>query len=554
MLRFRTKRIPFHVLLATMFLACSPLALTHGQVSTNVPVTDDVYRSLDRLIAFGLLEDYLYGLRPFTRVQIARLVMQAKNRLSRKDSFGVELQHSQREDGKVDKITSDIGRSIAALENHFSSETLLMDGEATGEPWELQIFRNFTFDQNYIDSRSRLVPTDIRYGSIDAFINPMFSHRDGRPYVQGANGYLQFQNRLQAFKFLALDFTPYLYLGVPKENARSQREVIIQRLTVKVGFRNLELQVGRDQVIWGQGEMGGVLISNNPKPFDMIKLSTIHPFRLPWYLRYLGPSSGSIFVARLGENRNFPHAALIGISTNMRPLPSFEVGLYHTYLFGGSGAPESDFLDPIAEFFLIRRHGEAFDRPGSPNLADHRAGIQFRFDASALRHTQFYVEWVWDDFLLKILHNSAFLVGIYVPRVDFSGRTGLRLEFRSLARILYRHHGFRTGYAEDGLIIGDPLGPKAIALSLGITREISRHFFFESRLAYEDYRGGNTGTVNFEKTHERRIRTTSALRVRLASGWIVKSTTGYEHVWKFNFEPEKQRDNVLFELGLEFPF
>lgn len=545
MLRFCKKRMRLYVLALAISLVSSPL--TRSQVSTNVPVTRDEYRNLDRLNSFGLLDDYLYGMRPYSRSEFARLIVEARTRLQEQRINTSEGEITGQEVEAVEQTISD-------LESLFSSEIHDLNGEVGKRPWQVEMLRNLTVEQNYLDSPSRHILEDIRWGEIDAFVNPLYAHHDGKRFVRGANSYLQFENRIRGFGLLSVDFTPYLYIGVPKDNGKSERDFAIQRLSVKIGLRDVELQLGRDQVIWGQGELGGVLLSNNPRPFDLIKLSTIHPLQLPGILRHLGPSAGSIFVARLGKDRTFPHAALIGFSVLFKPLSSLEFGLYHTYLFGGRGAPESDLLDPVAEFFFIRRHGEAFDDPGSPNLADHRAGIQFRFDVAALRHTKFYFEWMWDDFVLKILHNSAFLVGIHVPRLDFTGKTGLRIEFRSLARILYRHYDFRTGYADDGLIIGDPLGPKARALSVGLTREISRPLFLESLVSYEDYRGVRTPTVNLEGEHERRLRTIFALRLHLPSGWTVKGSAGYEHVWKFNFEPEMQRDNVRFELGLEFPF
>lgn len=534
-------------MLVTALLICTSSALTHSQVSTNVPVTDDTYRDLDRLTAFGLLDDYIYGLRPYCRSEVARLVADARKRL--------HIERSGRKGGQTAGMPVDaLEQTLVKLENLFSSDIHSLDTKAKEQPLEVEVFRNFMVEQNYLDSPSRPVPVDIRYGEINADINPLYGHHDGKRFVQGANSYLQFQNRLRAFGFLALEFVPYLYLGVPKGSVQSQAEVFVQHLSLKASLRNFELQIGRDQVVWGQGEAGGMLLSNNPRPFDLVKFSTVHPIRLPGILRHIGPSEGSIFVARLGKNRNFPHTALVGFAVSSRPISSIEVGLFHTYLFGGTGAPKSDFLDPIAEFFFIRRHGEAFERPDSPNLADHRAGVQFRYDAAALRHSQFYLEWVWDDFLLKILHTSAFLVGVHVPRLDFSGRTGLRIEFRSLARIFYRHSDFRTGYAEDGWIIGDPLGPKALALSLGLTHRINTHVSFESRVSYEDRRGTVTGTANLDGTHERRIRSSSALRVRLSSGWSIKTSAGYEHVWRFNFEQERERNNVLLELTVELPF
>ncbi len=261
--------------LALILAICDPSRLAEAQVSENVPVTDDVYHKIDQLVAFGLVEDYLYGLRPLSRVQIARLIVQARHRLDKLPNghgYG-EI----RADGR-----SDIEETVDELERDFSSEIVLVEGDKDGGTLEVRIFRNLTVVQNYLDSPSRPAPSDMRYGAIDAFINPLFAHRDGKRFVDGANTYLQFDNLLRGLGILAIDFTPYFYFAIPKDRSGSEQDAVIQRLSIKIGLRNVELQIGRDQVIWAQGELGGVLLSNNPAPFDLVKLSTIHPVRPPW--------------------------------------------------------------------------------------------------------------------------------------------------------------------------------------------------------------------------------------------------------------------------------
>src|SRR5207253_211970 len=60
-------------LIAALLLPCALLA----QSRATVPVQDPVYRDLDRLIALRLVEVGLYGQRPYSRREIARLTREA---------------------------------------------------------------------------------------------------------------------------------------------------------------------------------------------------------------------------------------------------------------------------------------------------------------------------------------------------------------------------------------------------------------------------------------------------------------------------------------------
>ena len=61
-------------LIAALFLPCALLA----QSRITVPVQDPVYRDIDRLIALRLVETGLYGQRPYSRREIARMLLAAR--------------------------------------------------------------------------------------------------------------------------------------------------------------------------------------------------------------------------------------------------------------------------------------------------------------------------------------------------------------------------------------------------------------------------------------------------------------------------------------------
>jgi hypothetical protein len=97
-------------------------------------------------------------------------------------------------------------------------------------------------------------------------------------------------------------------------------------------------------------------MSNNAKPFDMIKISNPRATLLPWIFSYLGPFRFNLLFSRLdddehkitdkatGDDLSKPY--LYGLRFDFKPHPFFEIGLSHLVLFGGEGRDISftDFL------------------------------------------------------------------------------------------------------------------------------------------------------------------------------------------------------------------
>ena len=67
-------RNPFIVFVALLSTVAATLS---AQPSPRVPLTDPVYEVLDQVIGSGLVRTVIYGERPYTRREIARIVAEA---------------------------------------------------------------------------------------------------------------------------------------------------------------------------------------------------------------------------------------------------------------------------------------------------------------------------------------------------------------------------------------------------------------------------------------------------------------------------------------------
>ena len=74
----------FATALVTLFLLFP--CRTVAQASVNVSTLDPVYRTIDKLVGHGLVDDIIMGQRPFSRIEIARIIVAAETNLPRLSS------------------------------------------------------------------------------------------------------------------------------------------------------------------------------------------------------------------------------------------------------------------------------------------------------------------------------------------------------------------------------------------------------------------------------------------------------------------------------------
>ncbi|MBI3540617.1 MAG: hypothetical protein HY073_00470, partial [Deltaproteobacteria bacterium] len=160
---------------------------------------------------------------------------------------------------------------------------------------------------------------------------------------------LETTHRAKLSKYFSLYARPRFEVLIPKDEINDVN-IDAQQLYGKWAYKNFKIEVGRDSLIWGQGEYGGLILSNNARPMDMVSLGTDSPFILPWFLKYLGPTSFKVFFANLGSRSDFNNIILSGYKWSILPVSFFELGLNHVVMMGGDGTTGPGFFEAIGEF------------------------------------------------------------------------------------------------------------------------------------------------------------------------------------------------------------
>lgn len=533
-----------NVLSTFFFVVClvSPIHL-NAYSTTNVPIDDPVYRDIDKLVAAGLVKDVIYGQRPWSRGEIARIINVATTRF---ETIKNPMAPTYQEVSLIIYI-EDI---LQKLHRNYQEE---LKQEITFHPLE-----ELRIDYTFLKSPSRSFPLN-GLEQIDGLLNPLIAYQEGHNFVEGHQLSFETVHRTHLSKYFSFYVNPRFEILFPKTDSH-QIKPILQKLYGTFTFKNLQIEAGRDSIIWGQGEFGGGLLSNNARPLDMIRVGGISPFFLPSFLKYFGPSQFNFFVANLGPEREFPYTYLVGGMGTIKPFSSFEFSIGQTLTLGGEGSPSVNVPEAFEEFFGI------ISRENGKNVSNRLTTIQGRLTLPMLRNTQIYQEFIIDDIFKKSYLNTLkdtvyYITGLYIPRLTHSGSTDLRLEFKHFSGLAYRHDPFVSGYTLNQKLLGDEMGPDSSSFSAKVNIDIDEYFCIPIHFNYEirdsdryEAEHDGTDTVGFFKTKnnptEKRYRLQTGLLWETQKLLRTEFKFGYEYVDNFNFDITSSRNNFLGSLRI----
>lgn len=417
------------VILGLVMLAVA-LPATAAPYSPPLPLNSPCYADLDRLDALGLTPSALGGLRPVTRREAARRVVEA------------------REHGADD---------VVAAEAALRRLSTVLGPELNGDfevrsPWHV---RSLSL-QGVVLQGDEVAIADRRPGGalplVDARQFPLTVNDGGRRTAEG--GALRGEGEFDVtFDWGGGEWTPALeFSGIgsgKRGGSFSSRQL---RGALMAG--PVEVSLGYQSLWWGPGRHGSLLLSNNAHPLPMLHLTNPQPRTLPGFLASLGPLRFDLFVSRLQHDRVVPAPYLSGLRLNLRPSRYFTLGLARTMLFGGDGRP-----DVTGEDFFTILSGRNLS--GKKDNSNQLAAIDLSL---ILPLVTLYAEMGGEDEADAWITNHAFLWGVYLPRLEPTGRVTLRLEVADLGHVdansplWYRHGIYRSGYTYRRSLLGHHVG------------------------------------------------------------------------------------------------
>lgn len=543
--------LPTHSRALLFILFCTlvcPIHSVHAEASINVSPVESFYRDIDKLVAHKLIHTHIRGQRPFSRREFARLAQEAAKNFSQKKPWSEKsLTYIQT---ILDRLHSEFAEEIEELK---STNTVSFHPIANSE------FHWVTTDSPY-----RPI-SDNGVGRIDSLFNPLLQPLMGRHLVEGTTAAIETSSWLRLTDHMAFHFVPRVQLALDSIDD-VEANIFVENLYAKFLFKNIELEIGRDNILWGQGEKSTLLLSASPRALDLVKLSNDKPFHFPWIFEKMGPQRMSFIYADLGPEQGFPHTYLASWKWSMLPLPFLELGLNMGVHSGGEGSPDGSFLDRFADI-IPAAHLFAGSQQ---EIGNKIGGGDFNLRLPFFRNTSVYGELFFDDIKgdikTQFVDVAAYLFGAYLPRLTDSGLVDLRFEFHQIGEVFYRHAQFLSGWSLNQQTLGDPLGPNAQGFYLTANWDISSHNKLESSLALETTSGDifqAVYPVGSNSSFQKIIDSPEETRYRFTATWSHRFKKhdfmqfhlkgGYERVKNFNFSAGSSLDNFLglFVLSIQ---
>lgn len=443
--------------------------------SPYVPLDSWIYPAMERLAGLGLLNDEFMGMRPWTRLECARLVGNAAD----------EVTNLNEENSKASRL-------IEALQREFRSE---IEGASSNGSAEFRLesvysraeymsgaplTSGYTFGQTQINDFGR------PYGQGWSTINGFSSYATRGRWVAYFRGEVLTAPTVPAFSLptreviQSVDNYPVLPSG--SRQAAVHRFQILDAYVGRM-LSNWQFSFGRQSLWWGPGDGGPMMMSDNAQPMNMFRINRTTPFKLPSILGWLGPVRMEFFLGQL-TNYQFvfsPEPAgfsgqfgqvlgqqpfVHGQKVSFRPTRNFEFGVFRTTVYGGPGYPLTTH-NLLHSLFSTTNFGTF----GTTEKAgDRRSGVDFSYRLPKLRDwLTFYGDGFTDDQFSPIgyFDRSAWHAGLYLAKFPFVNKLDLRAEGVYTDNPLggnvghgfyYFNYTWRNGYTNNGNLMGSWIG------------------------------------------------------------------------------------------------
>lgn len=440
--------------------------------SPYVPLDSWIYPAIERLAALGYVRTDSLGIRPWTRLECARLLTEA-----------AELAADTDGGGEVQELFS-------SLSEEFRDESSLRSGEQNRHAQLESIY------QQSVAFSGQPLTDGYHFGQT-------VLNNYGRPFQQGFNTALGTSGWATEGPFViylrgeyqrspsgpapspaVLSFIStedYLPPNAPSLPIAATSRFRLLDAYVGMNIANWQVSFGKQSLWWGPSAGGTMAFDDNAAPINMLRVNRVSPFRLPWIFGYLGDLRLDFFLGQLSgqefiNNGVLGQQALGQYGRSLSPQPflsggrisfkftqNFEFSMSKTTLYGGPGNP----LTPTT--FLKSTLG--IHRNAEP-IGDGRSVADFSYRIPKLRNwLTLYGEGFSEDEVspLNTPGKSVWQGGLYVAKLPKLNRMDFRVEGGSTSPVdfspcngcFYHNFQYVNGYTNDGQLMGTWIGRAA---------------------------------------------------------------------------------------------
>lgn len=414
----------------TVILPCSAQVVVGTERSTakphallNVPLDDpmvsEVYDFVDRVSLKYQLKGLLKNRRPYSQGDVTKLLNQL-----REGNFPLTEIEQER-----------LNRLIRFLAN----ESPLLQSE--GHDYRFGL--NFEFGQITTHQTKPANPSGTEFGTQ---LRPIVSGGVGDDFVMLTDFRYYLISGMQLLDTLRLE-TDYDISGLKLSSAGTVPAY------AKFKLRWFELMLGKDNISWGPGRRGNLLVSANPLPTDMIQIKAQY-----------GGVGFNAFTAILRSEVDSKYISAHRLDFDLWGKGS--LGIAESLVFGRRF--EVRYLNPLTIYLASELNTETVIN-GQREISPDNTSISGTLDLHLIPNVEFYGELLIDDFVanygLASFRNWGSKLGIqlggYWVDPGAMRNTELRLEYTFINQFAYTHRFSINQYTHFDRLIGHEIGSDA---------------------------------------------------------------------------------------------
>ena len=438
------------------------------KASPYVPMGDWVYPAFDRLAALGVTNSAIFGLRPWTRKECARILEEISSEVDESEPNERWQIYSALAREFAPELSGDLPDNVS-LRSVYAGVTSI-----SGPP----LTDGYHFGQTIVNNYGRPYERGTNglagfsssgwAGIIGFYVSGEYEHAPGAPALTQVQ-----QDAINNADFKLLQ---------PAAPTPTFNQFRLLDTYISLNLAGWQTSFGK-QTLWTGPTQDPFLWTDNAEPMYMLKVDQTHPLRLPFFLKWLGPFRTEFWVGKqtghhwvntqdasqgpsgivfsLGRTLSKQPMAN-GFKINFKPTPNFEFGVGRTGLFGGPDFP----ITPGSVKHSLFSTGNAVGRGQDPG--DRRSTFDFSYRIPGLRNwlTLYEDSFVEDEISpIGYPRRAAHNPGLYLSKVPGIPHLDLRVEaaYTNLPGLIQTSEGgffywnvrYLDGYTNKGNIIGN---------------------------------------------------------------------------------------------------
>ncbi len=453
--------------LPAVFILLSVFAAPVYSQVDNIPADNPVYSFLKEMQVRGILKDYDDVVLPLSREKVSNALLKIdslKDKLTgpeqeylriEKEKFGLNTENSNNPVQIFDGFPSRfIGSLFSNKEKHLYSYRDSL----------INFVIDPVFDADYIYSsglknNSYLINFGgLARGSYDGWLGFYVKGENGSVYGSREAALLDKRVR-QSYTFNKTDINYF-------DNTSGY-------IRVKKGIVNLEL--GRERILWGNGYIDRTILSDNPQLFDFVKFGISYKkFSYDFIHGWLVQPAVNTFIDSLVGNIRSKQSKYIAVSRmGYQANERLSFGLTQMIIYGDRPF-EAAYLNPFLFWESAQRSMNDLDNSFLAFDGRYRAADGMEFSASMI-FDDINFSWLSKGEWTRYNNGNEWQAGVMLANPFMPENMTLKVEYLQIRPYTFSHPGVGEAltYTNNGYLLGTDLQPNSTRFSAELNYRLS---------------------------------------------------------------------------------